>query len=195
MIKKILIVSVSLMIFCYCASLLYVGLNVYKDTKQKADAIVVLGARGRIGENFNPCVVERVKHAVSLYKDDYSDTLIVSGGGDAESNDNEALIMKQIAIENGVLEEDIFLEDTSTSTYENIVNTKEKYLKDSNDSIILVSDPYHLPRASLVASNLMVHNMVSPALTSPCWTQGTFFSPYFFREGVALLNYIFTGKI
>lgn len=100
----------------------------------------------------------RVKEAVRLYKDKRAKKLIFMGGIGRETeiskrNETEAIQMKRMALERGVLEEDIIIEDKSTTTIENCLNVAtilEKELKDLKD-IILVSSEWHLKRCLAIA--------------------------------------------
>lgn len=114
----------------------------------KADAIVVFG--GGVGEGGSPgkSTIERARYAAELYKNGYANHVIFSSGYTYKYNDAEN--MKLIALSAGVAERNIILEQKANSTYENAKFTKE-IINDFNwDSILLVSSPYNMRRASLV---------------------------------------------
>lgn len=179
----------------YLLSLGYIASRLYRDNPKHSDAIVVLGSRVRVNTTYNPCLVYRVNRAVDLYKNHYADRIIFSGGGDTKFFENESEAMQKIASESGVPPQDSILEGRSISTYENLLYTKELLEKKQMHSIIIVSEPYHLPRAALIAKKLGIPYSVAPAFGSPCWERFKFVSPYFLREGAALLYYLVTGKI
>jgi uncharacterized SAM-binding protein YcdF (DUF218 family) len=193
--KKTFFGTLFLLLFIYVGSLTYIGIHVFDDTVKKSDAVVVLGARSEFKNNINPCLVERVKKGVSLTKQGYAKTIIMSGGVDRFGEDSEAQIMKSKAVEFGASPEGILLEDKSKNTYENLLFTQKILTNKKIHSIIIVSDPYHLPRASLIAKTLGLSYTVSPALMSPCWDKYKFFGIDYLRDGFALLAYIATGKI
>ncbi|MBP9719286.1 MAG: YdcF family protein [Candidatus Levybacteria bacterium] len=193
--KKIILLLGGFVISIYLASLLYIGFNVYTDTAKPSDAIVILGAKSLYKNNVNPCLLARVEKGVSLYKNNMAPKLIMSGGDDGYEKNNQAELMGELAEKLGVPEKNILLEKQSANTYENLLYTKELLDKEKLDSVIIVSDPYHLPRAGLIAKSLGITYSVSPALSSPCWSKYTFFSFDYFRDGFALLQYIATGKI
>lgn len=173
-----------------------VGLRVYRDTRSKADAILVLGAKSYKGDRPNPCLVARVSHGVNLYKQGLAPQLVFSGGNDAEDGANEAETMKKIALELGASPSAILLEKTSKSTYENFVNAKK--LLDAQkkfSSIIIVTEPFHMPRAAMVARMVKLPAFVSPAVDSPCWTRWKFASRYFLKEPLAILWYFVAGRL
>lgn len=179
----------------YLLSLTYIAFHVYDDTAQKADAIVVLGAQSKYKNTINPCLVARVKKAVTLQKQGLSSHIVMSGGVDRFGEESEAVIMKKLATEEGILSDGIFLEEKSKNTYENLLFTREVLKKNNFRTIIIVSDPYHLPRAGLIARSLGISYTVSPALASPCWGKYTFLGIDYLRDGLALISYILTGKI
>lgn len=173
----------------YAGVALFIGMHVYDDTKVKSDAILVLGARALVNGTDSPCLVARVNHGVELYKGGYAHTLIVSGWND------EAKIMKKIASRSGVLEKNILEDSNATSTYENIQNAKKIMDNHGMHSLIIVTEPFHEPRASLIAKKLHISYTVSPTLDSPCWTRMKFLSRFFLREPFALVWYKLTGKL
>ncbi len=116
-------------------------------TPNKADAIVVfaggVGESGMAGQGYE----ERVKYAVELYKKGYSHHLIFSSGYGYAFREPE--IMKILAVSMGVPEGVIFLEQKAANTYQNVKFTKEILNKNALKSILFVSSPYHMRRASL----------------------------------------------
>ena len=118
----------------------------------KADVIVVFG--GGVGEGGSPgkSTIERARYAAELYKNGYANHVIFSSGYIYKYNDAEN--MKLFALSAGVSEKDIILEQKANSAYENAKFTKE-ILDDYNwSSILLVSSPYNMLRASLVFKKL-----------------------------------------
>jgi len=115
---------------------------------QKADAIVVfLGGVGETGKAGGGAQ-ERLNEAVSLYKDGFSKYLILSSG--YVYSFKEAEQMRDLAVAQGVPTGDIVLEERSTNTYENVTFVND-ILKDHRwRSILLVSSPYHMRRATMV---------------------------------------------
>lgn len=155
---------------------------------------MVLGARVKVDDTYSPCLYYRVDHGISLWREGEAKKIIFSGGG-ADKMPNEAHGMLDLALSKGVTRSAILLEDSSKTTYENLLFTKNLMQKNDLHSIIIVSDPYHLPRAELVAKKLGLDATVSPTFDSPCWYRFTYFSPYFLREGLALLYYLVLGRI
>lgn len=122
------------------------------DQPQKSDAIVVFG--GGVGETGSPgkSTIERARYAVELYKQGYAKEIIFSSGYTFRYNDAEN--MKLFALSMGVPKENIILEQKANSTYENVKFTEQILDKNKWDTILLVTSPYNMVRASLVFGKL-----------------------------------------
>lgn len=173
----------------YFSLALYIIRNAEKDEKKHADVIIVLGTKSYHGDKYNPCLVARVQHAVDLYKANYAPKLLFSGGKDTKNGSSEAQVMKEIALHLGVSEQDILLESASASTYENLLFSEKIVSAKKFNSILLVTEPFHLPRAILVAQKLGLKVSGSPAIQSLCWQKNSYFSRHFLREPLAIIYY------
>jgi uncharacterized SAM-binding protein YcdF (DUF218 family) len=181
----------------YIVVAIYVGMHVYDDTAKRSDVIIVLGAKSYKNRTreYNPCLVERVNHGVELYKKGLAGTLLFTGGDDTEDGSNEAETMKEIAVKQGIPESSVALENHSTSTYENFMLSKKIMDTHGWKSAVVVTEPFHSPRASLVAMHEGIDASVSPATESQCWNRWTFLSRYFLKEPIAIFVYKLTGKL
>ena len=107
---------------------------------QKADLVIVFGTRHKVA-------VEKVYW---LYKNKLVSKILVSGGMNMITGENEAHKMSNSLIDMGVLKRDIILEDRSTNTLENIIFSKkiieEKIGFNNLNKIITVTKHYHSRR-------------------------------------------------
>lgn len=195
--KPAYFISILALIFgtLYLALAIWVGWYVHVDRVQPADAVLVLGAKSYRNGEYNPCLKARVEHGVDLIKAGKASRMIVSGGPDLEDDATEAEVMAQIATESGLDSSQILQEPQATSTYENLIYSKELMSQQKIDTVILVTEGFHMRRASLVAEDLDIKYTPSPTNQSPCWTRWKYFSRYFLREPLVILYYIITGKI
>ena len=115
------------------------------------DCAVILGAGVRDGEP-TPMLKDRLLTGIELYKSGAVKKLIMSGDHGSEDYD-EVNIMKSFAVDNGVPDEDIFMDHAGFSTYETVYRAKEIF---EADNIIIVSQKYHLYRALYIAEKLDV---------------------------------------
>ena len=113
------------------------------------DCIIVLGA-GIWGDKPSPMLEDRLKEAVSLYNQNISSKIIMSGDH-GKADYDEVNIMKEYAIEQGVASEDIFMDHAGFSTYESMYRAKEVF---EANKIIIVTQKYHLYRALYIAKQL-----------------------------------------
>lgn len=115
---------------------------------QRADAVVVfaggVGESGRAGGGAQ----ERLKQAVDLYQAGYAPALVLSSG--YVYSYKEAEVMRALAIDQGVPPDRIVLELRATNTRENVTYTTAILRERNWRTILLVSSPYHMRRASLV---------------------------------------------
>lgn len=120
------------------------------DLKSKdIDCIVVLGA-GIWGDKPSHMLEDRLLEAVSLYENQVSNKIIMSGDHGKEDYD-EVNIMKKFAVEKGVLSENIFMDHAGFSSYDSIYRAKEIF---GAKKIIIVTQKYHLYRALYIANEL-----------------------------------------
>lgn len=143
---------VVLYFICIGASYLVAStLNFINLLPRKLDYVVVLGA-GLIGERVTPLLASRIRKGIKVYKKHPGSKLIMSGGQGPDEVVSEAFAMKNYALEQGVKEEDIIMEDKSTNTEENIKFSKRLMNVDSRFAI--VTNYYHVYRALVLAKSL-----------------------------------------
>ena len=119
---------------------------------QDTDCVLVLGAGVRDG-NPTPMLRDRLITGISLYKSGAAPKIIMSGDHGREDYD-EVNVMKSYAVENGVPDSDVFMDHAGFSTYDSIYRAKAVF---EADSIIIVTQKYHLYRALYIAERLGVN--------------------------------------
>lgn len=118
------------------------------------DCAVILGAGVREGKP-TPMLRDRLLVGIDLYKSGAVKKLIMSGDHGSTDYD-EVNIMKSFALENGIPDEDIFMDHAGFSTYETIYRAREIF---EADNIIIVSQKYHLYRALYIAEKLGIKSV------------------------------------
>lgn len=113
------------------------------------DCILVLGA-GIWGDKPSPMLEDRLLQAISLYENNVSTKIIMSGDHGREEYD-EVNTMKDFAIEKGVPSENIFMDHAGFSSYESIYRAKEIF---KAKKIVIVTQEYHLYRSLYIANQL-----------------------------------------
>ena len=126
--------------------------QIVSNTNEKYDAILVLGA-GVWGESPSPMLADRLDKAIEIYLKGYASKIIMSGDH-TKLNYDEVNVMKDYAINKGIPSEDIFMDHAGVSTYDSIY--RAKYIFKAN-SIIIVTQKYHLYRSIYIADSLGIH--------------------------------------
>lgn len=116
---------------------------------KKSDIVIVLGGgvgeSGQAGQGYQ----ERVLTAATLYTQGYSPNILFSSGYRYLIKETD--IMKKLAITLGIPSAHIYVEDKGGNTFENLKFSSDIIQKNNFHRIIIVSSPYHLKRAALVA--------------------------------------------
>lgn len=146
-----LILAASYFFLLFNAYLFTAIAAVYHRKTNKVDAIVVLGA-GLRGRQVPSVLASRIKRGMQVL-DQFPQAILIMSGGQGEGESvSEAQAMKIFATNKGADPERIYLEDKSTSTYENLAFTK-RMLKPGS-KLAIVTNHYHLLRALLIARDL-----------------------------------------
>jgi vancomycin permeability regulator SanA len=135
----------------------WVGFQVWDqsrhDENHSADAIVVLGAAQYDGTP-SPVFKARLDHAVYLYEQDFSDTVIVTGGKQQGDRFTEAEAGSIYLVDRGIPSDAIMREEDGKSTLQSMRNVKELTEGGDIQSLLLVSDPLHSERIKRIAHDL-----------------------------------------
>lgn len=112
----------------------------------EADCLIIFGC------HLKPLLNERLECAIKILKSKKIDTILLTGGIGVNGNFNEAEYMKKALLNFGIAENKILVDNKSTTTEENIVNSIQ-ILRDTNlinnKKIVLVSNQPHLRRIGM----------------------------------------------
>ena len=126
------------------------------------DAILVLGCKVNPDGTPSMMLDRRVEKGIELYEKT-GIKLLLSGDHDKEGYD-EVNTMKEIVLDRGIKEEDIFLDHAGLSTYDSIYRAKYVY---GVKKMIIVTQRYHLYRALYIADKLGIEAYGIPADNIP----------------------------
>lgn len=152
-----------------------------RDGAVVADAIIVLGAAHYQGKP-SPVLRTRLDHAIGLYARGLAPRLVLTGGiaeGDTES---EAAVSRVYALRAGVPDSAILLENDGRTTGQSLRAVGRLLGARGMRRAILVSDPFHLFRASLVARRQGLEVLTSPTRVDGVWTRLVRQPGYFLSE-------------
>ena len=171
--------------FAFAGFMLYSILYLFIPKKKHYDFIVIHGAGLLGGEKVTPLLKRRIDKAVEAYHKSKNPhiKIIASGGQGADEKISEAqAIVNYLLEETDVPREAIILEDKSTTTYENLLYSKELGEKlVAKPQFLFVTNDYHVFRTSTYARKL---KMKGDGLG--CRTAGYYIPSAFIREYVAL---------
>ena len=159
---------------------LWIGVGPGEDGSETADVAIVLGA-AVVGDQPTPVFAARIDHAIALYKTGRVKALLFTGARSPEDTLSEASSARAYAIKAGVLPDDILIEENSRTTRQNLVEAQLVMRANSKRHAIIVSDPVHLRRASLMADDLGIDasSSATPSTRYQSWsTKG----PFLLRE-------------
>ncbi len=167
-INKRLFVSISIILIIsgiYLALVHYLISQTASQTPPElSDYLVVLGARLH-GERMSLSLVYRVEAALDYLDKNPSTKVIVSGGKGSGEDITEAEAMARFFLSEGINEDRIIMENQSKTTQENLLFSK-KYVRDV-DSIVIVSNDFHLFRASMIADRVGYEDVHTLAAKTP----------------------------
>jgi uncharacterized SAM-binding protein YcdF (DUF218 family) len=165
-----------------------------RDQAQRADAIVVLGAAQYVGRP-SPVLRARVDHAVALWKRGLAPTLILTGGTGVGDTTSEAAVARKYAMSRGVPDRAIVVEIKGRTTSESMRAVARIMEDREQNSAILVSDPFHMLRLSILARRFGLEPYTSPTRTSPITSNREEQWKYMVSESVKVpLAYIFERR-
>ena len=164
--SRIGIVLVLLVVGIWALSLIAVLFWEQRDEARPAAAIVVLGAAQYVGRP-SPVLRARLDHAIALWKQGLSPRIIFTGGFGDRDTTSEAAVGQRYAIQHGVPARAILIENNGRSTSESMKQVAMLMERESSREIILVSDPFHMLRLSILARRYGLTPYTSPTKTSP----------------------------
>jgi uncharacterized SAM-binding protein YcdF (DUF218 family) len=141
----------------------------HRDTARPVAAIVVLGA-AQYGGRPSPVLRARVDHALDLWRRGLAPRLIFTGGpGDLDTT-SEAAVAERYAIDHGIPPRAIMIENAGRSTAESLQHVAALMDAEPARTVILVSDPFHMLRLTILARRYGLTAYASPTRTSPIST-------------------------
>ena len=171
--------------FAFVGFMMYSYVYLWVPKKQHYDFIIIHGAGLLDGERVTPLLKRRIDKAVQAFHQSKNPhiRLIASGGQGSDEKISEAQAIYNYLVENtDVPKEAIILEEKSTTTYENLLFSKEigeKLIE--NPRFLFVTNDYHVFRTSTYARQI---GMQGDGLG--CSTASYYIPSAFIREYVAM---------
>ena len=136
------------------------------DQARPADSIVVLGAAQYDGRP-SPVLRARLDHGIDLWNRGMGKVLVVTGGEGYGDTTSEADVGRSYARKHGIPDTAILLENKGRATRESMLGVAQLLEKRGIKTAILVSDPFHMLRLSIIGRRFGMTPYTSPTRTSP----------------------------
>ncbi|HVU13908.1 MAG TPA: YdcF family protein [Phototrophicaceae bacterium] len=141
------------------------------DRAQPEDVIIVLGSGLAPDLSPSPGLIRRADHAADLWKAHYAPQIICSGGYTSSPQRSEADGCAQVLQADGVPAAAIILEKHSRSTEENAFYSRQIMAAHGWKKALVVSDGFHLLRATWIFAQQGVAMTTSPCALPPFFTE------------------------
>ncbi len=160
------------------------------DNKKTVDAGTVLGAAVWGGNRPSPVLRERINKGYELYAGGIIKYIILTGGG-SPGEMTEAEVSKNELLKKGVNPANIYIENKSNSTLEQIQYLNNNLYKKNNwKEIVIISDNFHLLRTKQICRFFGI-NAFTVASDTPLSTESTF--NYCIKESFAVILFWLFG--
>ena len=145
---SICLVPVAFLLFLL-AHIITFGVTDYSPLVEKADAVVVLGARVYADGRLSHALEDRMAVGVELMKRGKARLLVLSGGIEA-GGISEPQAMARSAQDGGVSSENILIDEGGQDTYRSALNCAALVRQQHLTSLLVVSQYYHNARVKLI---------------------------------------------
>jgi len=108
--------------------------------------------------------IKRLDRAAALYQSGVGSRIVVLGGITGNNSISEAECGKRYLVDRKALPaSNIYLEDSSRHTLENLINARKTLHQIKQNQCILISNRYHLARSHVIAQGLKLNHQLCPA--------------------------------
>jgi uncharacterized SAM-binding protein YcdF (DUF218 family) len=164
--RRIAAIAILLLLTTWIGIMVAIVLAGRRDEARPAAAIVVLGAAQYVGRP-SPVLRARLDHAILLWQHGMAPQVIFTGGRGEGDTTSEAAVSRRYALRRGVPDSVIVVETIGRTTRESLHGVAELMLDRPTGEVILVSDPFHMLRLSILARRIGLRPIMSPTRTSP----------------------------
>jgi uncharacterized SAM-binding protein YcdF (DUF218 family) len=158
------VLFVGVVMSCFAFSGLWARIDQFGqvDRAQPSDVIVLLGSMVYPGGRVGPSLERRAFHAAALYHRGLAPRVLCTGGIGSYPP-SEAIVACSRVVELGVPASAIILEDQARNTEQNAAYTARLMRESRWQSAIVVSDGFHLYRATTMFEQQRIITYPSPA--------------------------------
>jgi uncharacterized SAM-binding protein YcdF (DUF218 family) len=182
-VRRRFLVAVMVVTGLWLASVVAVLRAATRDEAERAQAIIVLGAAQYRGRP-SPVLRARLDHAVALYRKGVAPRLVLTGGTAEGDTASEAAVSRVYVLAVGVPDSVILLENDGRTTGQSLATVARLLRARGLDTVVVVSDPFHVLRAQTVARREGLTAFASPTRTDDVWARVLRQPGYFLGETV-----------
>ena len=164
--RRVVVVVLLLLLAGWLTVMMAVVAAGQRDEARPAAAIVVLGAAQYVGRP-SPVLRARLDHAIDLWRRELAPRIIFTGGKGVGDTTSEAAVSRRYALRQGVPDSAIVVETVGRTTRESLRGVVRIMEPLPSRDVILVSDPFHMLRLSILARRYGLEPIGSPTRTSP----------------------------
>jgi uncharacterized SAM-binding protein YcdF (DUF218 family) len=170
--------------------LTYVSVGAEDDHAAHADVIIVLGCNTLSHTGVSPCISARAGHAADLYKEGFAPVIIATGGPTAGADrPTESDVIESVLESDGVPQRAIIQENRALDTIQNMSYSQAIMRQHGWTTAVLVSEPFHIKRATLIAHDDGMTVYPSPAVNSANWSNILVKAYNVARDSLSLMLY------
>jgi uncharacterized SAM-binding protein YcdF (DUF218 family) len=191
---RIILATIAGLLLAWITSAVLVVVWSQRDASRPAAAIVVLGAAQYVGRP-SPVLRARLDHAIALYKNGLAPVLVVTGGKGPRDTTSEAEVSFAYAARQGVPDSAIIVESAGRNSDESMRAVAEMMHKRGMRDAVLVSDPFHMLRLQVLATQLGITPYTSPTQTSPISANRELVAEYVLSESIKVPYTLLRGAV
>lgn len=188
--KKLISIAIIILILAGFIGLIikiYIQSNINED--RNTDAIVVMGASQWSGRP-SPALQARLNHALFLYNQNLAPKIILTGGvGDGQKL-SESQVGKNYLINKDINNQIILTEEIGRTSWQSLIEVKKILNEQDLDSVILVSNGFHMMRLKKMSKDLRIKAFTSPVKESPINKGSIEEFRYIIREALVYILYL-----
>lgn len=154
-----------------------------RDRAVPADAIIVMGAAQYLGRP-SPVLRARLEHARALHARGLAPHLVLTGGTAEGDTASEAAVARAFLLRLGVPDSALLLEHDGRTSQQSMRAVGALLRARGATRVIVVSDPFHVFRAGLLARGQGFEVVTSPTRTDGLWGRIARQPGYFLSESV-----------
>ena len=152
LLRKALLTLLALGVLCFAALEVYIGLHSRSNVVGRPEVMVIFGCKV---ESWGPSVLlqDRLDTALDYLENHPNMKVVVTGGKGNDEHQSEARCMYDYLTAHGVDGGNIWMEDRSRNTWQNVNNTLDLMAGEGwslTDDVMLVSSGFHLSRIELL---------------------------------------------